>query len=225
MDRRNGNWCHWVSKRIIAFEICITISPSPFSFPPNSPPDYDESAGGPKSSSKTPTPNSTPTSASGMASGKPTPDGSASNTPSSQSASASAAATTHQQKRRGAADAAAAAKLDEQQRKHDEARTQEEKRKQIKNIIDRIPVAKGDLFNFQLDWAEIDNVLMEKKIRPWIHKKIVEYIGEPEPTLVDFICSKVMAGSTPQTILDDVQMVRFPPPIDDDASGSIRCSF
>lgn len=69
-------------------------------------------------------------------------------------------------------------------------------------------MAKGDLFNFQLDWAEIDNVLMEKKIRPWIHKKIVEYIGEPEPTLVDFICSKVMAGSTPQTILDDVQMVR-----------------
>ena len=48
---------------------------------------------------------------------------------------------------------------------------------------------------------------MEKKIRPWINKKIIEYIGEPEPTLVDFICSKVLAGSTPQGILDDVQMV------------------
>ena len=49
--------------------------------------------------------------------------------------------------------------------------------------------------------------LMEKRIRPWINKKIIEYIGEPEPTLVDFICSKVMAGSSPQGILDDVQMV------------------
>ena len=48
---------------------------------------------------------------------------------------------------------------------------------------------------------------MEKRIRPWINKKIIEYIGEPEPTLVDFICSKVMAGSSPQGILDDVQMV------------------
>lgn len=48
---------------------------------------------------------------------------------------------------------------------------------------------------------------MEKKIRPWINKKIIEYIGEPEPTLVDFICSKVLAGSQPQGILDDVQMV------------------
>lgn len=49
---------------------------------------------------------------------------------------------------------------------------------------------------------------MEKKIRPWINKKIIEYIGEPEPTLVDFICSKVLAGSAPQGILDDVQMVK-----------------
>lgn len=48
---------------------------------------------------------------------------------------------------------------------------------------------------------------MEKRIRPWINKKIIEYIGEPEPTLVDFICSKVLAGSQPQSILDDVQMV------------------
>ena len=49
--------------------------------------------------------------------------------------------------------------------------------------------------------------LMERRIRPWINKKIIEYIGEPEPTLVDFICSKVLAGSAPQGILDDVQMV------------------
>ena len=26
---------------------------------------------------------------------------------------------------------------------------------------------------------------------PWINKKIVEYIGEPEPTLTEFICNKV----------------------------------
>ena len=38
----------------------------------------------------------------------------------------------------------------------------------------------------------VDNTLMEKRIRPWVHKKIAEYIGEPEPTLTDFICSKVL---------------------------------
>lgn len=32
---------------------------------------------------------------------------------------------------------------------------------------------------------------MERRIRPWINKKIIEYIGEEEATLVDFVCSKV----------------------------------
>lgn len=72
---------------------------------------------------------------------------------------------------------------------------------------------------------------MDRRIRPWINKKIIEYIGEEEATLVDFVCSKVcahfcaivcsfifgshcvfaslqvMAHSTPQGILDDVAMV------------------
>lgn len=89
------------------------------------------------------------------------------------------------------------------------SKSQEEKRKHIKTLIDRIPTEKNALFAFQLDWAAIDNALMEKRIRPWINKKIIEYIGEPEPTLVDFICSKVLAGSPPQVILDDVQMVNI----------------
>lgn len=106
-----------------------------------------------------------------------------------------------------AAAAAAAAAAAQKKSTEDLAKSQEERRKQIKSIIDKIPTEKADLFAFQLEWSEIDQTLMEKKIRPWINKKIIEYIGEPEPTLVDFICSKVMAGSTPAGILDDVQMV------------------
>lgn len=48
---------------------------------------------------------------------------------------------------------------------------------------------------------------MDRRIKPWVNKKIVEYIGEPEPTLVEFICSKVLIGSQPQSIINDVQMV------------------
>lgn len=88
-----------------------------------------------------------------------------------------------------------------------EARSAEEKRKHIKSLIDKIPTQKEQLFQYKLDTSQIDAALMEKKIRPWINKKIIEYIGEPEPTLVDFICSKVVCGSAPQGILDDVQMV------------------
>lgn len=48
---------------------------------------------------------------------------------------------------------------------------------------------------------------MDKRIKPWVNKKIIEYIGEEEPTLTDFICQKVMAQSEPQNILNDVAMV------------------
>lgn len=96
---------------------------------------------------------------------------------------------------------------EEQQQQQVQHMNTEEKRKHIKSLIDRIPTSKEELFNFNFDRSLVDNALMDKRIRPWINKKIVEYIGEEEPTLVDFICSKVLAGSAAQSILNDVSMV------------------
>ncbi|KAI4801704.1 hypothetical protein KUCAC02_019582 [Chaenocephalus aceratus] len=83
----------------------------------------------------------------------------------------------------------------------------EEKRKNIKTLIEKIPTAKPELFSYPLDWTMVDTTLMDRRVRPWINKKIIEYIGEEEATLVDFVCTKVMAHSMPQSILDDVAMV------------------
>jgi len=83
----------------------------------------------------------------------------------------------------------------------------DDKKKHIQSLIEKIPTDKTALFEYNVDWDLVDNQLMEKRIRPWVNKKIAEYIGEPEPTLTDFICSKVLAGSAPKAILDDVQMV------------------
>jgi len=88
----------------------------------------------------------------------------------------------------------------------------EEKRKCIKNLIERIPTAKDELFAYQLDWTMVDTTLMDRRIKPWVNKKIVEYIGEDEPTLSEFICKKVMANSQPDAILSDISMV-----LDDEA--------
>ena len=37
--------------------------------------------------------------------------------------------------------------------------------------------------------------MVDKKIAPWINKKIVEYIGDTEPMLTQFICKKVRRPS------------------------------
>ncbi|XP_014669694.1 PREDICTED: RNA-binding protein 25-like [Priapulus caudatus] len=83
----------------------------------------------------------------------------------------------------------------------------DEKKKHIKGLIEKIPTQKAELFSYAVDWSIVDSSLMERRIKPWINKKIVEYIGEEEQTLVEFICQKVMAHSTPQSILSDVGMV------------------
>jgi len=96
---------------------------------------------------------------------------------------------------------------DELAKKEKDPKNSEEKRKNIKSLIEKIPTDKASLFAHPVEWSLVDNVIMERRIKPWVNKKIVEYIGEPEPTLVEFICSKVLIGSQPQSIIDDVQMV------------------
>lgn len=83
----------------------------------------------------------------------------------------------------------------------------DEKKKTIRNLIEKIPTSKEELFLFPIKMEMIDQNLVDKRIKPWVNKKIFEYIGEQEPTLVEFICSKVTAKSTPKNILEDVEMV------------------
>ncbi|XP_005106351.1 RNA-binding protein 25 isoform X2 [Aplysia californica] len=85
--------------------------------------------------------------------------------------------------------------------------TAEEKRQKIKLLIESIPTAKDELYAFTVDWDIVDQSLMDKRIKPWVTKKIVEYIGEEEQSLTDFICQKVVARSTPQSIQNDVAMI------------------
>ena len=73
----------------------------------------------------------------------------------------------------------------------------------------RIPTQKEELFAYPLDWSVLDKDLMERRVKSWINKKIVEYIGEEEPSLCGFICSKVLAQSQPENILQDVAIVSF----------------
>lgn len=92
------------------------------------------------------------------------------------------------------------------------AQNQEEKRQAVRKLIESIPTKKEDLFTFPVDWSLLDANLMDKRIKPWVTKKIVEYIGENEPTLIDFICQSIMSKKTPDSILSDIRVV-----LDDEA--------
>lgn len=54
---------------------------------------------------------------------------------------------------------------------------------------------------------------MRAKLRPWVAKKIAEYLGEEEPTLIDFVCSCLDRRADPREILGELALV-----LDDDAT-------
>ncbi|CAD5230968.1 unnamed protein product [Bursaphelenchus xylophilus] len=88
-----------------------------------------------------------------------------------------------------------------------ESLTSEERRQMAKDLINDIPTTKEELFAYPLDWEMVDQPLVDEKIKPWVDKKIREYIGEDEPTLVRFICEKVAEHGEPQRLLGDLAMI------------------
>jgi RNA-binding protein 25 len=44
-------------------------------------------------------------------------------------------------------------------------------------------------------------------MRPWVTKKIAEYLGEEEKTLTDFIMTKVAQHCSPTDLLGQLQLV------------------
>jgi len=91
-------------------------------------------------------------------------------------------------------------KSDEQVRK--------EKEDEARSIVSLIPTEKEELFAYNMNWSIIDEAAIGvSKIKPWITKKIVEYLGEEEPTLIQFILDKIAEHIAPAEILKQLQFV------------------
>jgi RNA-binding protein 25 len=93
----------------------------------------------------------------------------------------------------------------------------DERKKAVKKLVESIPTDRDDLFSYVIDWDQLDEALMDKRIKPWINKKIIEYIGEEEATLNDFICTKIQQRTKPERLLEEVKVI-----LDDEAELFIK---
>ena len=69
-----------------------------------------------------------------------------------------------------------------------------------------------------MDWdaAEAHGVV-ELKLRPWVGKKMVEYLGEEEPALVDLILTQLRNRTAAAAVEEHLKQV-----LDDDVVGHAR---
>ncbi|BBN09068.1 RNA-binding protein 25 [Marchantia polymorpha subsp. ruderalis] len=81
-----------------------------------------------------------------------------------------------------------------------------------KQLIDTIPKTKEELFAYPVDWLIYDRHDLHERMRPWISKKITEFLGEEETTLVDFIVSNTCKHVTAASMLELLESI-----LDDEA--------
>ncbi|KAI8894487.1 hypothetical protein BC833DRAFT_604708 [Globomyces pollinis-pini] len=85
--------------------------------------------------------------------------------------------------------------------------TKEERMKAIQDLIAAIPVDKEGLWDWSVKWEFMNERILEKKIQPFIKKKVVEYVGEVSNDLVSFIVDKIREFGEVQVIFDALQPV------------------
>lgn len=82
-----------------------------------------------------------------------------------------------------------------------------------KLIVDQIPTDQASLFAFKMDWAKVESLgIIQSVMKTWVTKKVVEYLGEVEETLIHFIISKLNNQCNPNELLGELAAV-----LDDDA--------
>jgi len=89
-----------------------------------------------------------------------------------------------------------------------EEQIKKEREEEAKQIVSMIPTSKEDLFGYNIDWDIVEEAeIVSKKMKPWVTKKIIEYLGEEEATLIDFVVTKMANRMPPKEILDQLAFV------------------
>lgn len=80
-------------------------------------------------------------------------------------------------------------KINEQAEKE---KKEEELKATLKTILSKIPSDQSELFHYKLNWSLLaTSGLIEKKVKPWLASKSVEYLGQNEPIFVNEILKKL----------------------------------
>jgi len=77
---------------------------------------------------------------------------------------------------------------------------------EMRRLISQVPTDKAKAFAYEIDWQSVhDHNIIEKKLRPWVKKKVTEYLGAEEKGMIEFIMRKVSAHTEPATILAELE--------------------
>ncbi|CDJ43689.1 hypothetical protein ETH_00030490 [Eimeria tenella] len=90
-----------------------------------------------------------------------------------------------------------------------------------KKIMAMVPTEKSELFASKIDWNILaKGEVLEKKLRPWVKKKVIEFMGADERLVgevIDYILGRIKEKTSPKVLLEEFS--RF---LDDEAEGFLK---
>lgn len=85
----------------------------------------------------------------------------------------------------------------------------EERAQAARQLAADIPTDKEGLWKWEIKWDFVDEAVVSDQIKPFVEKKIVEYLGVQEQMLVDVVEEHVRQRGSPQELVEQLEEVSF----------------
>ncbi|KAL0930668.1 u1 snrnp-associated protein [Colletotrichum truncatum] len=95
--------------------------------------------------------------------------------------------------------------------------TEEEISKAVRALAQEIPSEKEGLWNWTVQWDFLDDAIIREKLRPFVEKKIVEYLGVQEELLVEVVEEHLRKHGKPSDLVEELA-----PALDDEAEDMVK---
>lgn len=81
----------------------------------------------------------------------------------------------------------------------------------LRSLAQEIPSEKEGLWAWDIKWEHLDEGVMKEKLRPFVEKKIVEYLGVQEEVIVEVIEEHLRGHGKPGDLVDELAEVSLGP--------------
>ncbi|MCJ1313114.1 hypothetical protein MMC25_006791 [Agyrium rufum] len=95
--------------------------------------------------------------------------------------------------------------------------SEEERAQAVQHLAKEIPTDKDGLWGWDVKWDFVDEGVVTEKLRPFVEKKIVEYLGVQEQMLVEVVEEHVRRRGKPDDLVGDLEGA-----LDDEAEVLVR---
>lgn len=87
--------------------------------------------------------------------------------------------------------------------------TEEERAQAVRQLAADIPSDREGLWQWAVKWEFVDETVLGEQLKPFVEKKIVEYLGVQEQMLVEVVEEHIRKRGEPQALVEQLEGVSF----------------